>query len=178
MDYVVAFCLIFLPVDWIPHENPIFRDALLQYLIREDWIANRAELDGGSFFYVWRLAQIKHALQEELPPSSTRHLFLYDPDFIRSQLGHNRKHEELIEQLLLLSACPGHSQWLGECQQETARRHRIWWALLGTYSDGYNSTLLDRRRSLAELLFLLGPERFYAGVIPPAVPVEHLRRIP
>jgi hypothetical protein len=66
-------------------------------------------------------------------------------------------------------------QWWTEVLSETDQLYYVWDALADAHNESQSVSF--RRQSLGRLRELIGPEAYYAGRLPPSVPVWRFPRI-
>ena len=112
-------------------------------------------------------------VRSHLPPVSLDELDRFPPRAVATE---NRIFSRQYEQWLELhrGLCPGrYCPDLEEAISETSRLYAIWDAL----EDALTEWRLDRLERLETLRDLLGAEDYYAGQMPPPVPLRFYRTI-
>jgi hypothetical protein len=85
----------------------------------------------------------------------------------------NRAYRDHLELSLGLEL--HHETWLTRAIEETDELYRAWDALADASKPGASQSW--RRRRLADLREVLGPERYAAGEMPPCVPLWRFRDV-
>ena len=170
---LLAFLLVLSPVQLpVPHHasedmwKPLKKLALALQVVgpHERWIEDyRSEL--GYVRRHWR--ELKNA-----PPLDDCQV-LPAPPVIKECRCFNRNHQRWLEMRRLIML---HQQEeVAEILRETQQLGDLW-CLMETATCP-NQSWVCRRRALAQLRERLGPEAYYAGTVPPCVPVWHFQLI-
>lgn len=174
LDYALALALITSPGDAVPLPEGCPLECLRAVAEGMELMDPRERLylfaTAGDAHDDLRLVRARHRELRDAPRIDDA-LRWPSADFCRDMLSANRAYAIWLN---------GHravdrGEWIDAALEDAAELYRVWDVMSDINSQWY--CLTARRQKLRELREMIGAERYYAGLYPPAVPVWRLKRI-
>jgi len=180
-DYLLAVALLTAPVEapepsLSPEAQAALRPALQELAAQWEildprevrYVLSRPE----DFVADLKLLRRRYEELRDAPPLNDG-LRFPERSFVSDQLAFNRAYRQHLDNRLAVEPV----RWwdLHEAIQETDRLYQVWDAVRDARCDYYYVTV--RRQALKRLRDMIGPQAYFAGTLPPHVPVWRFQRI-